>query len=79
MKLDLIRKIIVKAPQDEKERAKLYASVLGFKPPTDEEWEKLSQPDECGNRNDLLEVLDAHLDSAQESQLETILKKLGGE
>lgn len=76
VKLDLIRKIMIKAPKDEKDRIELYASVIGFKVPTDEEWKDICKPDEFGNQVIRQEWIDTHLDTAEESQLETILKKL---
>lgn len=78
VKIDLMRKIVIKAPKDEKERVELFASVIGFKVPTDEEWEEIIKPDKFGNQTNRLEWIDTHLDTAEESQLETIFKKLDG-
>ena len=77
-KIDMIRKIITKAPQEAKERIECYASVLGFDLPSDEEWQKQYQPDEHGNKPHIESYIDGKLDTAEESKLEALLKKLEG-
>ncbi len=78
MKIDIIRKIIAKAPQDTKKRMECYASVLGFDLPSDEEWKEQSQLDDHGNTPNIVAYVDSKLDTAEESKLETLLKKLEG-
>ena len=77
-KIDMIRKIITKAPQEAKERIECYASVLGFDLPSDEEWKEQIQLDKHGNKPNIVAYVDSKLDPAEESKLEVLLKKLGG-
>ncbi len=78
MKIDIIRKIIAKAPQDAMKRIECYASVLGFDLPSDEEWTLQNSLDEHGNKPNVEAYVDSNLDTAEESKLEALLKKLEG-